>query len=58
MKNLQALDSKELREIEGGLFGVDDIILFGAGVAIGLAPYLYDNRKKFWKGFYDGVSGK
>lgn len=63
MKNLQnlnlvELNAQETKEIEGGLFGVDDIILFGAGVAIGLAPYLYDNRKKFWKGFYDGVSGK
>jgi len=57
MKNLdlmgvQELDAKEIMETDGGLFGIDDIII--GGLVVGATISLANNFGDFLDGISDG----
>lgn len=59
MKNLQnfgvqELNAKETREIEGGIFGLDDLAALGIGLTIAAAVEIMGD----WEHFKDGLFGR
>lgn len=48
--NLVEMSSQEVKEVDGGLFGIDDLII---GVLIGVAVQIMAD----WENFEAGISG-
>ncbi len=58
MKNLenygvQTLNAQEIRETEGGLFGIDDLTVLAIGLIIVAATAIVND----WDDFKTGISG-